>query len=114
MRPIYRARRDILVAELRERVPDLRPAGIAAGLHLVAWLPDDLDEAAVVAAAAAHGVAVAGVAPYRIESGEAGLIFGYSNIGESAIRRGVDRLAKAIAETRAGPPGQDEPLTSHG
>jgi GntR family transcriptional regulator/MocR family aminotransferase len=114
MRPIYRARRDILVAELRERVPDLRPAGIAAGLHLVAWLPDDLDEGAVVAAAAAHGVAVAGVAPYRIEAGEAGLIFGYSNIGESAIRRGVDRLAKAIADTRAGPTGQDEPLPSHG
>jgi GntR family transcriptional regulator/MocR family aminotransferase len=101
LRPIYRARRDALVEALRQRVPDLRPAGIAAGLHLVAWLPDDLDEAAVVAAAAAHGVAVAGVSPYRIEAGDGGLIFGYSTVSESAIRRGVDRLATAIAETRA-------------
>jgi GntR family transcriptional regulator/MocR family aminotransferase len=102
MRPIYRARRDTLVAALRQRLPDLRPAGVAAGLHLVAWLPDDLDEAAVVAAAAARGVAVAGVSPYRIQAGDAGLIFGYSTVSESAIRRGVDGLAKAIAEMRAG------------
>jgi hypothetical protein len=40
--------------------------------------------------------------PYRIQPGEAGLIFGYSNVSESAIGRGVDKLAKAIAATRAG------------
>ena len=49
-----------------EQLPELEPAGIAAGLHLVAYLPDDLDEAAVVEAAAARGVAVDGLAPYRI------------------------------------------------
>ena len=48
MRPIYRRRRDTLLAALREQIPELEPAGIAAGLHLVACLPDDLDEAAVV------------------------------------------------------------------
>ena len=39
MRPLYRRRRDALLAALRERLPDLEPAGIAAGLHLVAYLP---------------------------------------------------------------------------
>ena len=101
MRPIYRTRRDTLVAALAERVPDLRPAGIAAGLHLVAWLPDDLDEADVIAAAAARGIAVNGVSPYRIRAGAGGLIFGYSTASESGIRRGVDGLAQAIAEIRA-------------
>jgi GntR family transcriptional regulator/MocR family aminotransferase len=101
MRPIYRARRDALVAALHERLPELRPVGIAAGLHLVAWLPADLDEAAVVAAARVCGVAIAGVSPYRIQVGDAGLIFGYSDLSESAIRRGVDDLADAIAEVRA-------------
>jgi hypothetical protein len=33
--------------------------------------------------------------------GDAGLIFGYSDLSESAIRRGVDDLADAIAEVRA-------------
>ena len=36
---------------LRRRAPELEPAGIAAGLHLVAYLPDDLDEPRVVEAA---------------------------------------------------------------
>ena len=55
MRPIYRSRRDALLAALAEHVPELEPAGIAAGLHLVAWLPADLAEAAVIEAAAARG-----------------------------------------------------------
>jgi GntR family transcriptional regulator/MocR family aminotransferase len=104
MRPIYRARRDTLVAALRERLPELRPVGIAAGLHLIAYLPPHLDEASVVAAARARGVSVAGVSPYRIEPGDAALIFGYSDLSENAIRRGVDHLADAIAEIRAVPP----------
>ncbi len=107
LRPIYRARRDALVDALAERLPDLRPAGIAAGLHLVAWLPSDLDETEVVQAAAARGVAVAGVAPYRVApSTEGGLIFGYSTIAESTIRRGVHLIADAIAELRS--PGGGE------
>jgi GntR family transcriptional regulator/MocR family aminotransferase len=101
LRPVYRARRDALVAALAQRLPDLRPAGIAAGLHLVAWLPAELDEGEVVQTAAAHGVAVAGLEPYRVApSADGGLIFGYSTIAESAIRRGIGLLADAIAELR--------------
>jgi GntR family transcriptional regulator/MocR family aminotransferase len=36
-------------------------------------------------------VAIAGLAPYRLAPAErGGLIFGYSDLEESAIRRGVD------------------------
>jgi GntR family transcriptional regulator/MocR family aminotransferase len=105
LRPVYRARRDALVAALAQRLGDLRPTGIAAGLHLVAWLPDDLDETEVVQAARAHGVAVAGIEPYRVAPAtQGGLIFGYSSISESAIRRGIDLLAEAIAGLRSGGP----------
>ena len=54
MRPIYRGRRDALLDALARHLPDLRRAGAAAGLHVLAWLPDDVDEAAVVAEAAAE------------------------------------------------------------
>ncbi|HEY2636860.1 MAG TPA: PLP-dependent aminotransferase family protein [Solirubrobacteraceae bacterium] len=102
MRPVYRARRDALLAALAERLPELRPAGVAAGLHLVAWLPADLDEGEVVAAAARHGVAVGGVGPYRLSpGGDGGLIFGYATVGERAIRDGIARLADAVAELRS-------------
>ncbi|MER6002630.1 PLP-dependent aminotransferase family protein [Nonomuraea angiospora] len=101
MRPVYRRRRDALLDALRTRLPDLRLAGIAAGQHVVAWLPPDLDEAAVVAAAARHGLGIQGVGPFRIAgAGPGGLIFGYAILSESAIAEGVALLATAIREVR--------------
>ena len=113
MRPMYRSRRDALLTALARYLPELEPAGIAAGLHLVAWLPPDLEEAAVIGAAAREGVAVAGVSPYRLSpTPRGGLIFGYSNLSERAIAEGIMRLARAThlycnvprqdAEARAG------------
>jgi GntR family transcriptional regulator/MocR family aminotransferase len=103
MRPVYRGRRDALLAALREQLPDLAPAGIAAGMHLVAWLPDDLDEAAVVRAAARRGLAISGVAPYRELPGDGGLIFGYATLSERAIAEGITLLAAAISDVRSAP-----------
>ena len=101
-RPVYRARRDALLAALSEHLPELEPSGIAAGLHLVAWLPEDLDEEEVIAAASSEGVAVAGVSPYRlVPSPRGGLIFGYSNLNERQIEDGVSRLAQAVSRTRS-------------
>ncbi|TMR14359.1 PLP-dependent aminotransferase family protein [Nonomuraea turkmeniaca] len=101
MRPVYRRRRDALLDALRTHLPDLEPAGVAAGQHVVAWLPPDLDEAAVVTAAARHGLGIHGVGPYRIAgTGPGGLIFGYAILGEAAIAEGVALLATAIREVR--------------
>ncbi|MEO3770557.1 PLP-dependent aminotransferase family protein [Micromonospora sp. B9E7] len=103
MRPVYRRRRDALLAALRTRLPDLKPVGVAAGQHVVTWLPHDLDEAAVVAAAARHGLVVQGVSRYRLSpGGPGGLIFGYATLPERAITEGVEVLADAVAEVRAG------------
>jgi GntR family transcriptional regulator / MocR family aminotransferase len=97
MRPIYRSRRDALLSALARHLPRLDPAGIAAGLHLVAWLPRDLDEATVIAAAAREGVAIAGVSAYYLSPApRGGLIFGYSDLNERAIADGVARLARAV------------------
>jgi GntR family transcriptional regulator / MocR family aminotransferase len=101
MRRVYRARRDTLLTALAQHLPELEPAGIAAGLHLVAWLPRELEEAAVIAAAARQGVAVAGVSPYRLSPApRGGLIFGYSNLSERAIVDGIMRLARAVSRLR--------------
>jgi GntR family transcriptional regulator/MocR family aminotransferase len=103
MRPIYRSRRDALLTALARHLPKLKPTGIAAGLHLVVWLPPDLDEATVIAAAARDGVAVAGVTPYRLSPApRGGLIFGYSDLNERAITDGITRLARAVSGLRDG------------
>jgi GntR family transcriptional regulator/MocR family aminotransferase len=99
MRPVYRRRRDVLLTALRDRAPTLQPAGIAAGLHLVTWLPSTVDESALVAAAAERGVAINGVSPYRIAStGPGGLIFGYSSLSERSIVDGVRVIGEALLE----------------
>ena len=98
MRPVYRRRRDALLAALSRRLPWLEPAGVSAGLHLVTWLPPGLDEATVVGAAAGSGVGIEGVTPYRISHpGPGGLIFGYATVSEAAIVEGIDILADVIA-----------------
>jgi GntR family transcriptional regulator / MocR family aminotransferase len=99
MRPVYRRRRDALLEALARHLPSLEPAGVSAGLHLVAWLPPHLDEAAVVTAARRAGVALDAVGPYRITNpGPGGLIFGYATVSERAIAEGVARLARVIGE----------------
>jgi GntR family transcriptional regulator/MocR family aminotransferase len=111
MRPVYRSRRDALLEALAWHLPELKPTGIAAGLHLVAWLPPDLDEATVITAAASEGVAVAGVTPHRLSPApRGGLIFGYSDLNEQAIAEGVARLARAVSSLReARDPGSGQP-----
>jgi GntR family transcriptional regulator/MocR family aminotransferase len=96
MRPIYRARRDTLLAALRRDLPDLRPVGASAGLHVLAWLPDGADESRIVADAAAAEIGITGLAARRVTPGPPGLIFGYGVIGGRAIEEGVRRLAAAI------------------
>ena len=103
MRPVYRRRRDVLLKALQERVPSLEPTGVSAGMHLVTWLPPDLDEATVVEMAARHGLGIYGLTPYRISSvGPGGLIFGYATLSDRAIVEGVDILAAVIDEVRRG------------
>jgi GntR family transcriptional regulator / MocR family aminotransferase len=97
MRPVYRRRRDALLAALARQLPQLEPAGVSAGLHLVTWLPPQLDEAAVVGAARRVGVGLDALGPYRImHPGPGGLIFGYATVSERAIAEGAARLATVI------------------
>jgi GntR family transcriptional regulator/MocR family aminotransferase len=101
MRPRYRRLRDALVDRLAERVPDLVPIGVSAGLHVMTWLPPDLTEAAVTGAALERGLGVYGLAPYWVEeAGPEGLVFGYGSLTERAVVEGVDLLADAIGSLR--------------
>ena len=102
MRPLYRRRRDALLAAMADHLPELTPVGIAAGLHVFAWLPADLDELDVIAAAQGRGVIIGGIAGYRMGAElPGGLIFGYGTLDEAGIVSGVLLLRQAIDEVRA-------------
>jgi GntR family transcriptional regulator/MocR family aminotransferase len=104
MRPIYRARRDALLAALARHTPDLRPTGTSAGLHVVAWLPEGIDEIEIVERAAAVGVGINGVGQYRMTSvaRRGGLLFGYGGVREDQIDEGIRLVGEAIEASRAG------------
>ncbi len=104
MRPIYRARRDALLAALRRYLPEVRPVGASAGLHVLAWLPDGVDEAVLVERAAEAGVGLEGLTPYRSAGGDGpgGLLFGYGTIAEAAIEDGIRIVAGLLDQPRSG------------
>ncbi len=96
----HRDRRDALVAALRARLPAVRVGGVAAGLHVVAWLPDGLDEAGLARAAADRGVAVHALhADCTVVAPRPGaLLLGYARLPEPALRRAVALLAAAAGD----------------
>jgi GntR family transcriptional regulator/MocR family aminotransferase len=101
MRPRYRALRDALVGQLAEKIPDLRPIGVSAGLHVMTWLPPDLTERDLTQAARERGVGVYGLRPYWVQNaGPEGLVFGYGSLTQSNIAEGIDLLADAVAAVR--------------
>ena len=101
MRPLYRRRRDLMLAELRAQLPELDPIGIAAGLHVFCWLPPGIPEAEVVDHAAAAGLIVAGAGAYHVSgNGPDGLIIGYGKLDDEGIRDGVRMLRAAIERAR--------------
>jgi GntR family transcriptional regulator/MocR family aminotransferase len=97
MRPIYRARRDALLRALAKHLPTVTPVGASAGLHVLALLPEGVDEAAVLARADELDIAVDGLSQYRLAADvPAGLILGYAQPTEGQIEARVERLAEAV------------------
>jgi GntR family transcriptional regulator/MocR family aminotransferase len=108
MRRRYRPRRDALVDALSVELPEARVGGAAAGLHLVAWLPEGHDERAITSHARERGLAIhtlqkdsAAVAPVP-----PALLLGYASLSEQALRRAGRELAIAVrsAAVRSAPP----------
>jgi GntR family transcriptional regulator/MocR family aminotransferase len=105
MREIYRARRDVLAAEVEHAFGPGRLRGLAAGCHALLRLPDGISESAVVETAATMGVRVNGLGHYRFVAADAeaeseprppALVLGFGNVSEHRISRGIRTLAKAV------------------
>jgi GntR family transcriptional regulator/MocR family aminotransferase len=96
----YRRRRDALLEALGRRLPAARAGGIAAGLHVAVGLPDDVDEDALLAAAARRGLLVAGMAEHRFAPGPPALLLGYARPPEPALRAAVGTLGEAVEAVR--------------
>jgi GntR family transcriptional regulator/MocR family aminotransferase len=99
VRPVYRSRRDCLLAGLRAHLPGIRPSGEAAGLHLLLRLPAGLDPGEVSAAAAVHGILLEDAAGHWADADAAppALLIGYGSLRESDLARGIEAMRGLIA-----------------
>ena len=83
-------------------LPEARVGDGAAGLYELVELPEEVDEAALLGAAAERGVGVEGLALHRFSpGGPPGLVLGFGNLPEPAIEQGVRLLAEALREACA-------------
>lgn len=105
MRRVYRARRDATVAALGRHLGDLGQVhGASAGIHMaLRFAPGGPPDIEVAAAALERGIVVRALSAHATglrEHGWSGLVFGYSQVAETAIDSLVARLADAAGSRR--------------
>lgn len=99
----YQGRREVLLDSLSRHLPAARPGNSAAGLFELVELPQGVDEAALVSAAAARGVGLEGLALHRfVPGGPPGLVLGFAGMPDPAIEQGVRLLGEAFDASLAG------------
>jgi GntR family transcriptional regulator/MocR family aminotransferase len=98
MRRSYRAKRDVLVDALGTHLPAARVGGTAAGLHLLAWLPDGVDEHATAMRARRSGVGTHELHRHCDTSAPSppALLLGFALPSESDLITATKLLAEAI------------------
>ncbi len=98
MRRIYRERRDILFECLTNDCADiLEPQPAEAGMHMVAWLKNGLDDQTAHLALLDAGIESLPLSVYCINPlGRSGLVLGFSCAPEKRIPQLVLRLSKTL------------------
>ena len=98
MHTLYAERRAALIAAVASELGEmLEVHAPEAGMHLVGWLPPNMDDATVAQQAATYGVEVIPISVFSSEPvHRGGLVLGYAAVNEQEIRDGVHRLAMAI------------------
>lgn len=98
MRRAYAAKRVTLTEALHQHAPHLRLTGLDAGFHAVAALPEDMDEAATITAAARRSIYLHGMHRYRVHraNGRPAIVLGFGDLNEHAIRSGIARIADLL------------------
>jgi GntR family transcriptional regulator/MocR family aminotransferase len=100
MRDLYASRLDRLVRCARVELGSvLEMSPLRAGLQIVGWLPADMNDVEACQRAAQYGVDSVPLSLLGIERPPPpGLVLGVAPAGDRAIRRGVERLGRALRE----------------
>jgi len=102
MRNVYRARRDALVQALETSATDVMQLGNTdAGLHLVTYLPEDVDDREVVRRAERKGMYPQPLSTcYAGDTARSGLLLGFGGSDEKTLISGVRALSALVRTMR--------------
>jgi GntR family transcriptional regulator/MocR family aminotransferase len=98
MRNLYAERQQALLDVLAQHCAGLiRPVASDSGMHLIGWLPEQLDDQAVCQRAREYGVDVIPLSIYCVESVQPpGLLIGFSCVAPEEMHEAAVLLADAI------------------
>lgn len=98
MRQLYEKRQRILVAEGESRLKNLLEVKKDdAGMHLVGWLPEDVDDRAIAAKAAEKSLHLTPLSRYFAgATPRGGFILGYTAFDEQQIKEGVTKIRQIL------------------
>ena len=97
MRTEYARRRTAVLGGLQRHAPQITPIPALGGLHMVARLPDGVDEASVAAACRSRGLAVAPLRAYYVGPPRmTGLVIGFATTPVPLANEAARRLAQAL------------------
>jgi GntR family transcriptional regulator/MocR family aminotransferase len=105
MRTLYEERQQILVEAVKRNLSGLvEMKADDAGMHLVGWLPDDIDDGEAAQKAALQNIRFQSISDSSIHKyPRNGLVFGYAAFDEKQIKRGVGKLTKVLTEMMRNP-----------
>jgi GntR family transcriptional regulator/MocR family aminotransferase len=99
MRLRYQRRREAMLGALSRRLPQAGVSAGSAGLYELVELPGDINEPALVAAAAERGLGLEGLALHRFNAaGPPGLVLGFACQSEPALEYGIRLLADVLKQ----------------
>jgi GntR family transcriptional regulator/MocR family aminotransferase len=103
IRGAYTERRNALIAALKKHLPGwtrLQPSD--QGMHLVLWLPEDMDDVRVAQDALAEGVVVRAISPmYSLGTARSGLMLGFGGFSVRQLAEAVPKLVAVLTRRRA-------------
>lgn len=99
MRNIYKAKREALVSEVNNLMPDVRIEGANAGLHIVLNIRNGMNEQQLITAAKNEGIKVFGLSQYYFNLSSKNsmpcVLLGFATLKIDEISKAVELLKKA-------------------
>ncbi|WP_269936491.1 MocR-like pyridoxine biosynthesis transcription factor PdxR [Arthrobacter sp. HY1533] len=97
-RRLYLARQDALLAALRDQLhPFITAEPVDAGMHVIGWLPEHVDDQLLAAQLADRGIYTYALGDYYLDGGgRPALLIGFAATGEAHMPQAVSHMVRAL------------------